>query len=131
MTGLVALCIVFIAANTASMAVRERVGEIAVLKALGFRWRLLFGTLVLEAAILRRARRRASACSLAFSLSRVRSAGAAGWNPQLGPLGGFIVTHAIVVQGLFLALFVGILSGVVPALGRRAPERRRTLREVF
>ena len=31
-TGLVALCIVFIAANTASMAVRERAGEIAVLK---------------------------------------------------------------------------------------------------
>ena len=35
-TGLVALCIVFIAANTASMAVRERSGELAVLKAIGF-----------------------------------------------------------------------------------------------
>ena len=31
-TGLVALCIVFIAANTASMGVRERAGEIAVLQ---------------------------------------------------------------------------------------------------
>ena len=33
-TGLVALCIVFIAANTASMSVRERYGEIAVLAAM-------------------------------------------------------------------------------------------------
>ena len=33
-TGLVALCIVFIAANTASMGVRERAGELAVLKAM-------------------------------------------------------------------------------------------------
>ena len=35
-TSLVVVCIVFIAANTASMAVRERAGEIAVLKAIGF-----------------------------------------------------------------------------------------------
>jgi putative ABC transport system permease protein len=51
-TGLVTLCIVFIAANTASMAVRERLRELAVLKAIGFRWQLLFGTLVGEAALL-------------------------------------------------------------------------------
>ena len=51
-TALVTLCIVFIAANTASMAVRERLRELAVLKAIGFHWRLLFGTLVAEAALL-------------------------------------------------------------------------------
>lgn len=45
-TGLVALCIVFIAANTASMAVRERAGEIAVLKAVGFDRRIIFATLL-------------------------------------------------------------------------------------
>src|SRR5581483_3633735 len=42
-TGLVALCIVFIAANTASMSVRERAGEIAVLKAIGFGRGVIFG----------------------------------------------------------------------------------------
>src|SRR4030095_8435425 len=43
---LVTGCIVFIAANTASMGVRERLRELAVLKAIGFRWRLLFSTLL-------------------------------------------------------------------------------------
>src|SRR6185369_17496967 len=48
-TGLVALCIVFIAANTASMGVRERAGEIAVLKAIGFGRPIIFATLFAEA----------------------------------------------------------------------------------
>ena len=61
-TGLVALCIVFIAANTASMAVRERAGEIAVLKAIGFGRRVIFGTLLAEAMALSIARRRHRVC---------------------------------------------------------------------
>jgi len=128
-TGLVALCIVFIAANTASMSVRERVGEIAVLKALGFRWRLLFGLLVLEAALLSGVAG-AAGVLLAAVLSRVLSS-AAGWNPQLGPLGAFIVTDAIIVQGLFLALFIGLLSGVIPSWGASRRSVAATLREVF
>jgi putative ABC transport system permease protein len=42
-TALVAICIVFIAANTASMTVRERMREIAILKAMGFARRTVFG----------------------------------------------------------------------------------------
>jgi putative ABC transport system permease protein len=128
-TGLVALCIVFIAANTASMSVRERVGEIAVLKALGFRWRLLFALLVLEAALLSGVAG-AAGVLLAAVLSRVLSS-VAGWNPQLGPLGAFIVTDAIIVQGLFLALFIGLLSGVIPSWGASRRSVAATLREVF
>lgn len=128
-TGLVALCIVFIAANTASMSVRERIGEIAVMKALGFRWRVLFGTLVLEAAILAGL---AGAVGVLLTFALTKSlAGAAGWNPTLGPLGAFIVTNAILVQGLFLALFIGILSGVVPSWGASRRSVAATLREVF
>jgi putative ABC transport system permease protein len=128
-TGLVALCIVFIAANTASMSVRERVGEIAVMKALGFPWRILFGTLVLEAAILAGL---AGVIGVLLTFSFTKSlAGAAGWNPQLGPLGAFIVTNAILVEGLFLALFIGILSGVVPSWGASRRSVAATLREVF
>jgi putative ABC transport system permease protein len=128
-TGLVALCIVFIAANTASMSVRERVGEIAVMKALGFPWRILFGTLVLEAALLSALAGAVGVlltAALTGSLSRL-----AGWSPQLGPLGAFIVTNAILVQGLFLALFIGILSGVVPSWGASRRSVAATLREVF
>ena len=128
-TGLVALCIVFIAANTASMSVRERVGEIAVMKALGFRWRILFGTLVLEAALLSTLAG-AAGVLITWGLTGALS-GLAGWNPQLGPLGAFIVTNAILVEGLFLALFVGILSGVVPSWGAARRSVAATLREVF
>ena len=54
-----------------------------------------------------------------------------GWNPQLGPLGSFVVTQAILVQGLFLALFVGMISGVVPAFGAARRSVAATLREVY
>ena len=129
-TALVALCIVFIAANTASMAVRERLGEIAVLKALGFSRRLIFGTLLAEAVLLAGVGGLVGALG-ALGLTQIIHARASGWSPQLGPLGSFIVTQAILVQGLFLALFVGMLSGVVPAIGAARRSVAATLREVF
>jgi putative ABC transport system permease protein len=128
-TGLVALCIVFIAANTASMAVRERLGEIAVLKALGFSRRLIFATLLAEAVLLSTLGGALGALT-AFGLTQALH-GASGWNPALGPLGGFVVSEAILVQGLFLALFVGMISGVVPAFGAARRSVAATLREVF
>ncbi len=128
-TGLVTLCIVFIAANTASMAVRERLRELAVLKAIGFRWQLLFGTLVGEAALLSTAAGGVGAGVSLGLTAMLRAAG--GWNPQLGPLSGFIVTNAVLVQALFLAFFIGILSGVVPSLGAARRNVASTLRDVF
>jgi putative ABC transport system permease protein len=128
-TGLVALCIVFIAANTASMSVRERFGEIAVLKAVGFSRRLIFGTLLAEAVLLSTLGGAAGAL-ISFVLTQLLR-GASGWNPSLGPLGGFVVSQAIAVQGLFLALFVGMISGVVPAFGAARRGVAETLREVF
>jgi putative ABC transport system permease protein len=128
-TALVTLCIVFIAANTASMSVRERVREIAVMKALGFRWRLLFGMLVLEAALLSTLAG-AVGVGLSWSLTAVLQR-LAGWNQALGPLAAFLVSNAILVQGLFLALFIGILAGVVPAWGASRKSVAATLREVF
>ena len=128
-TGLVALCIVFIAANTASLAVRERLREIAVLRALGFGRRLVFGTLVAEATLLAAAAGAVGA-GLAFGLTQwLRSA--SDQIPDLGPLGGFIVSRAILVEGLFLALFVGMLAGVVPSFGAARRRVAQTLREVF
>jgi putative ABC transport system permease protein len=128
-TGLVTLCIVFIAANTASMAVRERLRELAVLKAIGFRWQLLFATLVGEAALLSTA---AGVVGALMSLGLTGMLGAAaGWNPQLGPLSSFVMTNAILVQALFLAFFIGILSGVVPSFGAARRSVAATLRDVF
>ena len=68
--------------------------------------------------------------SLTLGLARALK-GIAGWNPQLGPLASFLVTNAILVQGLFLAFFIGILSGVIPSWGASRRSVAATLREVF
>ena len=129
-TVLVALSIVFIAANTASLSVRERAPELAVLKAIGFRRRLVFSLLVLEAGLL--ALGGGVAGALGSLLLTLGLHGAAtSLMSQVGPLGSFVVTRAIVVQGLFLALFVGMLSGVVPSFGAAKKSVAETLREVF
>ncbi len=127
--GLVTLCIVFIAANTASMSVRERVGELAVMKALGFRWRTLFGTLVFEAALLSTVAG-AIGVGLSIGLSALLRL-LVSFNPSMGPLSAFIVTSAVLVQGLFMAFFIGILSGVLPSFGAARKPVAQTLREVF
>jgi len=128
-TGLVSLCIVFIAANTASMGVRERAAEIAILKAIGFRSRIIFGTLLAEAVAL------STVAGLAGVLLSVGVTDAlrafAGWSPSLGPLGNFMITSAVIVQGVFLSLFVGMLAGVVPSYGAARKPVVETLREVF
>jgi putative ABC transport system permease protein len=129
-TALVALCIVFIAANTASLSVRERAPELAVLKAIGFKKRLVFGLLVLEASVLALGGGAAGALgSLALTLGL--HGAATSLMSQVGPLGSFVVTRAIMVEGLFLALFVGMLSGVVPSFGAARRGVAETLREVF
>jgi putative ABC transport system permease protein len=128
-TLLVALCIVFIAGNTASMAVRERAGEIAVLKAIGFRRGAIFSMLIAETVVLSFAAGAAGVGLAAILTEALRSAAAG--SPQLGPLGGFIVNQAVVVQGLLLSLAIGIVAGVVPAWGAARKPVAQTLREVY
>jgi putative ABC transport system permease protein len=129
-TALVALCIVFVAANTASLSVRERAPELAVLKAIGFGKRLVFSLLVGEAGLLALAGGAAGVFGSLLLTLALQSA-ATSLMPQLGPLAGFVVTRAIVVEGLFLALVIGMLSGVVPSRGAARRSVAETMREVF
>jgi putative ABC transport system permease protein len=128
-TGLVALCIVFIAANTASMGVRERAPEIAILKAIGFGRKVVFGTILAEAIILSSLAGGAGTL-LALGFTRLLQS-ASSWNPQFGPLATFVLTPAILVEGLFLALFVGMLAGFVPSYGAARKPVVEALHEVF
>lgn len=128
-TGLVSLCIVFIAGNTASMAVRERAREIAVLKAIGFRRGILFGLLLAETAILS-ILAGAAGVGLSWGLTTALRAAAAG-SETLGPLGGFVVTRGVVLQGLALSVVIGIVAGLLPAWGAARRPVAATLREVF
>jgi len=128
-TALVALCIVFIAANTASMGVRERAAEIAILKAIGFGRRVIFGTLLAEAVTLSTVAGLAGVLLSKVLTDALRAF--AGWSPSLGPLSSFIVTSAVIVQGIFLSLFVGMLAGIVPSYGAARKPVVATLHEVF
>jgi putative ABC transport system permease protein len=128
-TVLVSLCIVFIAGNTASMAVRERAGEIAVLKAIGFRRGAIFSMLVAETVTLS-ALAGAAGVGLSVLLTEALRSAAAG-SDQLGPLGGFVVTRGVALQGLLLSLAIGVVAGLAPALGAARKPVAQTLREVF
>jgi putative ABC transport system permease protein len=111
------------------MAVRERSGELAVLKAMGFTRGIIFGTLFAEAVLLSTIAGLLGV-GLTFGLTSLLSA-AAGWNETLGPLGAFIVTVPVIVQGVFLSLFVGMLAGFVPSWGAARKPVVQTLHEVF
>lgn len=128
-TALVALCIVFIAANTASLTIRERAGEIAMLKALGF-GRLRIFLLLLSETLLLAGLSGAAGVGLAVALTRILRA-TAGRVPEFGVLGGFVVSGPVVAQGLALALAVGLLAGLVPAWGAARRPVAETLREAF
>lgn len=128
-TALVALCIVFIAANTASLTIRERAGEIAMLKALGF-GRLRLFLLLLAETVLLAGLSGAAGVGLAVLLTRILQA-TAGRVPELGVLGGFVVSGPVIAQGLALALGVGVLAGSVPAWGAARRPVAETLRSAL
>lgn len=128
-TALVALCIVFIAANTASTAVRERAAEIAVLRAIGFSRPRIFATLFAETVLLSAAAG-GIGVGLAFALTRALRT-FAGYSPALGPLGNFLVTPEVIIQGLVLSLLVGVLAGFTPAFGAVRRTVVEVLHEVF
>jgi putative ABC transport system permease protein len=128
-TGLVALCLVFIAGNTASMTIRERAAEIAVLKAIGFGRRRIFAGLLVESVALSTVAGSLGVWLAVILTGMLRTA--AGRNPTLGPLSGFVVTPGVIAQGLFLSVAVGIVSGLAPALGAARKPVVESLHEVF
>ncbi|MBI3756424.1 MAG: ABC transporter permease [Deltaproteobacteria bacterium] len=123
---LVVAAIVLIAANTAAMSVRERVNEVAVLKTIGFRRRIIF-LLLLGEALLMAGVGGTLGAGLAYG---ILNAGKQTWAPFLGPLAMFIMPVSVMIQGLFLALTVGILSGVIPARGAARLNVATALRQI-
>ncbi len=123
---LVVAAIVLIAANTAAMSVRERVNEVAVLKTIGFRRRVVFALLLGEAVLMAGVGGTLGA-GLAYG---ILNAGKQTWAPFLGPLAMFIMPVSVLIQGLFLALTVGIVAGVIPARGAARLNVAAALRQI-
>lgn len=104
----IVIAIALVAMNTMMMAARERTREIAVLKALGFDDRLVVGLVVAEslAIALAGGLLGTGLARLVFDLTDFT---AGGFFPR------FTVTPGTMLRGLGIALFLGALSGAVPA----------------
>lgn len=100
--------ILFVAANTMMMAVRERVGEIAVLKTVGFGDRAVFGMVLTESLLI-------AVLGGALGLGLAWGAFAGGKSPLNAFFPGFGVTGGTIGLGLTLAALLGLVSGAVPA----------------
>lgn len=111
----VVLAVVLIAANTSAMGVRERLGEIAVMKSLGFRRAPILRLLLAESALQGLVGGVLGAGAAYAILTALARAGKTGSSQFLGPLSNFYITPTIAFEGVAVAIAVGIVAGFVPA----------------
>ncbi len=101
----VVFTILVISANTMVMAVRERTGEIGVLKTLGFSDGAIFGMVVMEAAIITTGGGLLAALVAKFGLDHAPF-------PIFSTL---VITWPTVFTAVAIAVGLGVVSGFIPA----------------
>jgi putative ABC transport system permease protein len=115
--------LLLVTGNTMAISVRERTGELAVLKAIGVRnGTVLF--LVLAESMLIAFLGGVIGLLLAFGAIPFMSAKLTGFLPPL------ILSKTLLSLGLFFAVFVGIVSGLLPGLGAMRMRVVNALRRV-
>jgi putative ABC transport system permease protein len=106
----VVFTIILVAANTMAMSIRERTGEIAILKTLGFSQGQVLSLMITESAAI------ALAGGLAGSLAARYVFGAVDFNElTFGFIQAFNVTWDTILLSAAISLFVAITSTLVPA----------------
>lgn len=100
--------ILLIAANTMMTSIRERTGEFGVLKTLGFTDGQVFGMVVLEAAVITLGSGLLGALGAKFLVDGNSVPG--GFLPPMS------VYWATVFTGIAIAVVIGAVSGLIPAL---------------
>lgn len=115
--------LLLVTGNTMAISVRERAGELAVLKAIGFsdRWVLVF--VLAESLIIALV---GGLLGLALALVAVPALGAA----MNGMLPELILSPKILSLGLATALLVGIVAGLLPGIGAMRMRVVNALRRV-
>jgi len=106
---IVVLTIGLVAANTAAMSIRERRGEIAVMRSIGFPARTIL-TLLLAESLLIGLIGGVIGCGSAYFVLKAFSIGNMG-----GPLGAIRMPPVILAETLIVAALIGLLSAMVPA----------------
>ncbi len=119
----IVFAIVLVTVNTMMMAARERTTEIAVLKTLGFTDGLILRLVAAEALILSVAGGLLG-CGLAYVIFRNADFTAGGFFPN------FRVLPETIGYGMLLAVVMGLLSGVVPAIQASRLQIAGALRKV-
>ncbi len=107
--AVVFLTLLLVTGNTMAITVRERTGELAVLKTVGFSDVSILALVLGETALV-------AAAGGATGLGLVKLF-TLGGDPTGGMLPAFFLPGGAVIQGFALALAVGLLAGLLPALG--------------
>jgi putative ABC transport system permease protein len=125
----VGLCAVFAIAlailNGASMTLRERRTEIAVLRTVGFDDSQILASLMAEALMIALAGGVAGTLAAAAILNVIR-----GMVPALGPALSSGMPYPLMIGGVAMALMIGLLSALAPTLAALRPPVYQSLREV-
>jgi putative ABC transport system permease protein len=109
--GAVTFTMLLVSANTLSMAIRERMREVGIMKTLGFTPRLILGLVLGEAALIA-----LLGGALGSGLAGVLCAVMRQAPAPIQALKILTVTPVIAVLSVAVALLVGLLSALVPAL---------------
>jgi putative ABC transport system permease protein len=106
----VVVAIGLVAANTAAMSIRERRGEIAVMRSMGFPSMVIFGLLIAESVVVALLGG-ALGCGAAFVLLRTFALNA----DILGPFAVLRIPPFVLGEAMGVAILLGIFSAYVPA----------------
>ncbi len=120
--GVVFVTLLLVTGNTMAIAVRERVGELAILKAVGFSDFLVLLLVLLESLAI-------AALGGALGLGLVKLYTLRG-DPTGGILRAFYLPNVAMAAGFGLALLVGLLAGLLPALSAMRLQVVQALRRV-
>jgi putative ABC transport system permease protein len=106
-----------VAINTAAMSIRERRGEIAVMRSIGFPARVILMLLIGESMMIALGGALIG-CGAALAVLKVFAVNA----DAIGPFATLQMSPAVVLEALVLAMLIGLISAYVPA---NAAVRRR------
>jgi putative ABC transport system permease protein len=106
---IVVLTIGLVAANTAAMSIRERRGEIAVMRSMGFPARTILSLLLAESLLIGLIGG-VIGCGSAYLVLKGFSIGNMG-----GPLGAIRMPPVVLAETLVVAALIGLFSAMVPA----------------